>query len=161
MGAGVTQNPSYDAAMNGWIIAIALVAGAACSSKDDTKISDGDFKAMEDEASVDWARSQLSALDAQLASSDPGSASSTCAVIKPDMRKIKKADPELAETLARKCGRDLAVRSLTVAVERAEKDRSACRSISIYEKSITKAGAEADPEVAKLRARVAAACAAK
>jgi hypothetical protein len=45
-----------------------------------------------------------------------------------------------------------------VAIERAEK-RSRCSMIPIYDKPITSAGAEADPEVAKLRERTATACA--
>jgi hypothetical protein len=144
-----------------WMIVLALASLPACSKtedKDSSKESLGDIKT---EAAVDWAREQVADIDTRLASKDPGSASSNCAVIKPDMPAIKKADPKLAETLERKCGRDLAVRSMTVAVERAEADASECSSISVYEKMIAKAGADADPEVAKLRERVATACANK
>jgi len=146
-----------------WMMAFAFVSLTACgSSKEDKAKGSGEsLEDMKDEASVDWARKQIGELDTKLASSDPGSASSTCAVIKPDMAKIKKADAKLAETLERRCGRDLAVRSMTVAVERAEKDTFECSSISVYEKMISKAGAESDPEVTKLRERVATACAKK
>jgi hypothetical protein len=139
------------------LCAIALVVAGACSSKTDEQPA----RRLDpvDEASVEYARKALPDLDQRLASSDPGSASSVCAVIKPDLPKIAQADPKLAETLERKCGRDVAVRSLEVAVERAEKDRSECSMIPIYEKTITSAGAEADPEVGKLRERVSAACA--
>lgn len=140
-------------------IACALLAlAAACGSSKDDAGGGESFDDMKTSAEVDWARKQLPELDQQLASADPGKASSACAVIKPDMPKIRKADPKLAETLARRCGRDLAVRSLTVAVERAEADRGECSMISVYEKMITEANAGDDPEVAKLRERVAAAC---
>jgi len=147
--------------MNRWMIALALVSVAACSSKEDKKGSGESLEDIKDEASVDWARKQVAEIDTRLASADPGSASSNCAVIKPDMAKIKQADPKLAETLELRCGRDLAVRSLTIAVERTEKDPSECSSIPIYEKMITKANAGSDPEVIKLRERVATACAKK
>jgi hypothetical protein len=137
------------------VIALALLV--ACSSQKDQPKSEK-VEDMVAEASVDWARQQLPEIDKRLASADPGSASSPCAVIKPDMAKIRAADPELAKTLEVRCGRDVAVRSMTVAVERAEKDRFDCSAIPIYEKSIAKANAGADPEVAKLRERVAAAC---
>jgi len=137
------------------VIALALLV--ACSSQKDQPKSEK-VEDMVAEASVDWARQQLPEIDKRLASADPGSASSPCAVIKPDMAKIRAADPELAKTLEVRCGRDVAVRSMTVAVERAEKDRFDCAVIPIYEKSIAKANAGADPEVLKLRERVAAAC---
>ncbi len=138
---------------------LGLATVAACSSKTDDKAAgSNNVEDMKDEASVDWARQQLPELDAKLASSDPGAASSTCAVIKPDMPKIRKADAALADVLERKCGRDVAVRSMAVAVERIEKDPKECYSISVYEKSVTKANASGDPEVAKLRERVAAVC---
>ena len=140
------------------LVTLALVA---CSSKDDKPRPSDDLADIKSEAAVEWARKELPDIDARLASSDPGRASSTCAVIKPDMAKIKKADPELAAILERKCGRDLAVRSMTIAVERAEKDHWDCSSIPVYEKSIAAAGAGSDPEVIKLRERVAVACAKK
>lgn len=142
------------------LLALSLAA-AGCSSKDDKPRPSDNLDDIKSEAAVEWARKELPDIDARLASSDPGRASSNCAVIKPDMAKIKKADPELAATLERKCGRDLAVRSMTIAVERAEKDHWDCSSIPIYEKSITAAGAGSDPEVVKLRERVAVACAKK
>ena len=138
------------------VVALALLV--ACSSEKDAPRKSDKVEDMVAEASVDWARKQVPEIEKRLASADPGSASSPCAVIKPDMPKIRAADPELAKTLELRCGRDVAVRSMTIAVERAEKDRFDCSAIPIYEKSIAKANAGADPEVAKLRERVAAAC---
>lgn len=150
------------------IIALALVFVVACDSKDKQSSGDKiDLDEIKDEAGVEFARKNLPEIDKQLASSDPGAASSTCSVIKPDMAAIKKADPELAATLERRCGRDLAIRQLAVFVEKAEAARKAdpegkfvpeCSSLDIYLKPVVKAGVEADPEVAKLRERHAAAC---
>ncbi len=143
-----------------WMFALALVSLAACSKKEDKEPPKASMD-LKTEAAIDWAREQVAGIDTRLASKDPGSASSPCAVIEPDMAAIKKHDPKLAETLERRCGRDLAVRSMTVAVERAEADASECSSISVYEKMIAAANADADPDVLKLRERVAVACAKK
>jgi hypothetical protein len=116
---------------------------------------------------VEFARKELANIDTALASDDPGRASSSCAVIKPDFAAIKKADAKLAATLEQRCGKDLALRSLTVFVEKAEAARKAepearfvpeCSSFDIYMKPVTAAGAEADPLVATLRDRHAVAC---
>lgn len=152
-----------------WLLVFAL---AACgkSDKTDDKASDKPAAAKMDvqtEAAVEFAQKQLPEMDKQLASDDPGAASSTCAVIKPDLAKIEKADPKLAATIKERCGHDLALRSLTVFVERAEAARkkdpgarflSECSSFEIYMKPVTAAGAEADPAIPKLRERHAAAC---
>jgi hypothetical protein len=139
-------------------IAMVLVA---CDSKKE-KRSD-DVKDMVDDASVDWARKQVPEIEKLLASDDPGAASSNCAVIKPDMPKIVKADKALAAKLVKLCGHDYNLRSLTVFVERAEAARKAkpddrflleCGSWDIYAKGI----AADDPDVVKLKARYDAAC---
>lgn len=146
--------------MRALVVVVFLIA---CDSKTE-KQGGAD---MVEEASVEWARGQLPELDKQLASNDPGQASSTCAVIKPDMAKIKKADAKLADTLAKKCGPDLALRQLAVFVERAEAERAKdpdskflgeCSSWSIYMKPVIAAGAEGDPEVGKLKERFSKAC---
>lgn len=116
----VEGDPGYNARMKALVL-VALLA--ACGSKKEKEKSN-DLEDMKEEASVDWARKQLPEIDTQLASKDPGQASTTCAVIKPDMAAIKKADAKLAETLAKKCGPDLALRSLAVFVERAEAERA-------------------------------------
>jgi hypothetical protein len=149
------------------LLVITLVTTlGACGSKEE-KSKSNDLEDMKDEASVDWARKQLAELDTMLASKDPGQASSTCAVIKPDMPKIEKADKKLAETIAKKCGPDLALRSLAVFVERAEEERAKdpdakflgeCSSWNIYMKSVTSSGAEGDPQVATLKERFSKAC---
>lgn len=156
-------SPRYNGRMKALLLIGFLVA---CGSKEE-KSKSNDLEDMKDEASVDWAREQLAALDTQLASKDPGQASSTCAVIKPDMAKIQKADKKLADTLAKKCGPDLALRSLAVFVERAEEERAKdpdakflgeCSGWNIYMKPVTASGAEGDPQVATLKERFSKAC---
>lgn len=149
--------------MNRLLLVLALV-GCKEEKKVDDKI---DMKALKDEAGVEFARKELANIDTALASEDPGRASSSCAVIKPDLPAIQKADPKLASTLEQRCGKDLALRSLAVFVEKAEAARKAdpearfvpeCSSFDIYMKPVIKAGAENDPLVATLRDRHAAAC---
>lgn len=151
--------------MKALLVGLVLVAG--CGKEDKKSADKIDLQEIKDEAGVEFARKELANIDTALASQDPGAASSSCAVIKPDMAAIKKADAKLAETIEQRCGKDLALRSLTVFVEKAEKARAAdpaarfvpeCSSFDIYMKPVTKAGAEADPQVAKLRERHAAAC---
>jgi hypothetical protein len=151
--------------MKSVVFAMVALVGA-CGSKEEAK-SDNSVEGMVDEASVDFARKQIPELDRMLASKDPGEASSTCAVIKPDMAKIQKADKKLADTLAKKCGPDLALRSLAVLVERAEEERakdpeakflSECSSWNSYMKSVTANGADNDPQVATLKERYSKAC---
>jgi hypothetical protein len=147
-------------------ILFVLVLLAGCDSKQ-AKEKSHDLEDMKEEASVDWARKQLPELEADLASSDPGKASSACSVIKPDMKAIAKADPKLAETITLRCGHDLALRSLVVFVERAEAARTAapddkflteCSGWSIYMKPVTAAGADGDPQIAALKDRFGKAC---
>lgn len=97
----------------------------------------------------------------------PGLRLVECAVIEPDLASIRKADKKLAETIERRCGRDLAIRSLAVFVARVEADRakegpdgriSGCSSLDIYTKSVRAAGVEAAPEVTALVERHAKAC---
>ena len=148
--------------MKRWLLVVALVGCKEKATPDNLDIED-----VKDDAAVEWARKELANIETQLQSDDPGRASSGCAVIKPDMAKIKQRDPKLAAKLAQRCGKDLALRSLTVMVEKAEKARAAnpedrmlleCRSFDIYMEPITAAGAESDPSVAKLRDRHTAAC---
>ncbi|MDQ3367283.1 MAG: hypothetical protein M3680_17815 [Myxococcota bacterium] len=91
-------------------------------------------------------------------------------MIKPDLAAIQKADPKLAATIEQRCGKDLALRSLAVFVDKAEAARKAdpdgrfipeCSSFDIYMKPVVAAGAEGAPEIAQLRDRHAAACPAK
>lgn len=151
-----------------WLLLLTLIAG--CDSKDKKSSDKIDINEIKDEVGVEFARKELANIDKALASTDPGAASSTCAVIKPDMAAIKKADPKLAATVEQRCGKDLALRSLAVFVEKAEAARKAdpegkfipeCSSFDIYMKPVVTAGAEGDPEVAKLRERHTAACPAK
>lgn len=152
-----------------WLIAIAVVVAACGKDKDkDTSAGDKiDLDEIQAEASVEFARKELPNLEAKLASDDPGAASSSCAVIKPDLAAIAKADPKLAKTIAQRCGRDLAIRQLAVFVEKAEAARKAdpegkfvpeCSGLDIYLKPVKAAAVESDPEVAKLVERHAAAC---
>ena len=139
-------------------LALMLVA---CDSKKEKKSDD--VKDMVEEASVDWARKQVPEIEKLLASDDPGAASSNCAVIEPDRPKIRKADKKLADQLAKLCGHDLHLRSLTVFVEKAEAARKAnpddkrlleCGSWNIYAKGLP----ADDADVTKLEARYDAAC---
>jgi hypothetical protein len=139
-------------------LAVMLVA---CGSKEEKKSDD--VKDMVDDASVDWARKQVPEIEKLLASSDPGAASSNCAVIKPDMAKVQKADKKLAAQLEKLCGHDLHLRSLTVFVEKAEAARKVapddkflmeCSSWDIYAKHVP----ADDAELPKLKARYDAAC---
>ena len=146
------------------LLGLVLVVGC----KQDNKASDKvDLAEIKDEAGVEFARKELVNIDTALASDDPGRASSSCAVIKPDMAAIKKADAKLATTIEQRCGKDLALRSLAVFVDKAEKARAAdpegrfipeCSSFDIYMKPVTAAGADSDPSIAKLRERHGAAC---
>ncbi|MFN0250973.1 MAG: hypothetical protein ACKV2T_29130 [Kofleriaceae bacterium] len=147
-------------------VCMILALVGACGSKEE-KSKSNDLGDMKDEASVDWARKQIAEIDKLLASKDPGAASSTCAVIKPDMAAIQKADKKLAETLTKKCGPDLALRSLAVFVERAEEERakdpeatflSECSGWNIFMKTVIATGAESDPSVAPLKERFGKAC---
>lgn len=153
------------------VLAALLAMCGACSSDKETskeKAPDEiDMQEMVDEAGVSFAREHLAEIDTLLASDDPGAASSICAVIKPDMPAIEKADTKLAETLTLRCGRDLAIRSLARFVEKAEAAYAAdptdtfsleCSSFSIYMKPVTAAGADSDPEVAKIKARHTKVC---
>ena len=153
----------YKTAMR-WMIALAVLA--ACSkdkTEDSPSSSTGDPI---DEAKVDFARKEVPEIDKKLASDDPGAASSSCAVIKPDLAVIRKADPKLAETIERRCGRDLAIRQLAVFVARAEAERAKdptgmvmeCSSLDIYLKPVRNAGVEADAEVTALVERHGKAC---
>ena len=143
------------------VLAIALLGCKEKSTPDNL-----DIEAVKDDAAVEWARRELANIETQLQSADPGRASSGCAVIKPDMAKIEKADAKLAAKLEQRCGKDLALRSLAVFVERAEKARAAdptgfvpeCAGFDIFMKPVIAAGADADPAIAKLRDRHAAAC---
>ena len=82
-------------------------------------------------------------------------------MIKPDLPKIRKRDPKLADKLEQRCGKDLHLRSLTVFVEKTEKARAAdptgriseCWSLDIYAKHV-----EPGPERTKLEQRHAAVC---
>ena len=139
---------------------LALVLVVACDSKKDKSDSTKD---MVEEAEVDWARKQVPEIAKLLASDDPGAASSNCAVIKPDMPKVRKADKALADKLEKLCGHDRHMRSLTVFVEKAEAARKAapddkrlleCGSWDIYAKELP----PDDAEVTKLKARYSAAC---
>lgn len=143
---------------------IALALLTACS-KD--KAEEQKPMNVVDEANLDFARKELPEIDKKLASDDPGAASSSCAVIEPDLASIRKADKKLAETIERRCGRDLAIRSLAVFVGRVEAERakegpdgriSGCSSLDIYMKSVRAAGVEGDPEVTALVERHAKAC---
>ncbi|MGE0398749.1 MAG: hypothetical protein AB7T06_18725 [Kofleriaceae bacterium] len=145
--------------------ALFVVLLVACGSKKEEKSNDlGDMK---EEASVEFARKQIPELDKMLASKDPGQASSTCAVIKPDMQAIEKADPKLAADLVKRCNHDLALRSLAVFVERAEEERAKdpdakflgeCSGWNIYMKPVINAKADGAPEVAALKERFSKAC---
>ena len=143
-----------------------LLSLVACNNAKSDKPAGNDMQSIKDEAAVEFAQKELPALDAALASTDPGSASSICAVIKPDLKKIRAADAALADAVEKRCGHDLAIRSMTVGVEKAEAARKAeptgvifeCSSRKSYEKMIAAAGADADPAVAPLRERWAAAC---
>lgn len=147
------------------MIVASLLVVAACS-KDKEADQAPSTQDMIDEASVDFARKQVAEIDKHLASDDPGAASSNCAVIKPDMPKIKKADPKLATTLEQRCGRDLALRSFTRYVEKIEAERAKdptgrvweCSSIESYAKTVRAAGAESDAEFTALLERHAKAC---
>lgn len=143
---------------------LALVLLVGCGSK---KEKSNDLPDMKDEASVDFARKQIPELDKMLASDDPGQASSTCAVIKPDMPAIEKADKALAAELVKRCNHDLAVRSLAVFVGRAEAERAKdpeakflgeCSGWDIYMKPVKNAKADGEPEVTALRERFSKAC---
>ena len=148
--------------MTKWMIAIALLG---CSSKKEDQPAQSndrlDMADLQSEAAVEFAEKTLPDIDKQLASTDPGAASSACAVIKPDLKKIRKAKPDLAATLEKRCGRDLAVRSLENEVVKIEKDPHECPMVGVYEKMVVKAGATEDPDVVKLHARLAAVCPAK
>jgi len=144
-----------------------LVFAFACGKSDEADAPPMPQLDIQTEAAVEFARKELPGLDIKLASDDPGAASSTCAVIKLDLARIRKADPKLAATVEQKCGRDVAMRSLTVFVERAEAARqkepgaaflSECSSFDIYMEPLIAAKADADPAVAKLRERHAAVC---
>jgi hypothetical protein len=145
-----------------------FVVVAVLGCKEEKKVDDKiDMKALQAEAGVEFARKELANIDTALASDDPGRASSTCAVIKPDLAAIEKADAKLAAAVKERCGKGLALRSLAVFVEKAEAARKAdpeakfvpeCSSFDIYMKPVTAAGAEGDPQVATLRERHAAAC---
>jgi hypothetical protein len=148
-------------------VVCALVLVTGCGKEKEKDPSKIDIKEIADEAAVEFARKNLAEIDTKLASQDPGSASSVCTVIKIDMPAIKKADPKLAETIEKRCGRDLAIRSLAVFVEKAEAERAKdpnavyvpeCSGLDIYLKPVVAAGAEADPEVAPLKERHAKAC---
>ena len=153
-----------------FLAGLIALSGACNSGKEEASGEEGeefDMKATVDEAGVEFARKQLADLDKRLASDDPGSASSICSVIATDMPAIEKADSKLAATLKRRCGRDVAVRSLEKFVKEAEAARAAspddkflmeCSSFSIYMKPVKAAGADQDPEVAKLHGRFAKAC---
>jgi hypothetical protein len=145
-------------------IALMLVLVLGCG-KDEKKHSD--HESMDDmvaEASVDWARKQLPEIDKKLASTDPGSASSVCAVIKPDMKKIEKADPELATQVKQKCLHDYPLRELAVAIDKAEAARAAqptgyvseCSRVTVDIKGLDKQGLVA--EAAALITRGEATC---
>ncbi len=150
--------------MNKWMLLVALTA--CSSSKSDKPKAQLSVQA---ESALDFAREQLPALDKALASSDPGAGSSICAMLKADSKYLREADPALAETAEKRCGHDLAIRSLTVGAERAEAARKAqptghifeCSSRNSYEKMITAAGAEGDPALPAVRERWAAACPAR
>lgn len=150
--------------MKALLLVVLVLVLAGCGSK---KEKSNDIEDMKEEASVEWARKQLPELDTMLASKDPGQASSTCAVIKPDIAAIEKADKKLAEAIAKKCGHDLALRTLTVFVERAEEERAKdpeskflgeCSSWDIYMKPVINAKADGAPEVAALKERFGKAC---
>jgi len=138
------------------VLALALVGCKEKATPDNLDIED-----VKDDAAVEWARKELANIETQLQSEDPGRASSGCAVIKPDMAKIKQRDPKLAAKLEQRCGKDLHLRSLTVFVERTEKARAAdpsgriseCWSLDTYAKHV-----EPGPERTKLEVRHAAAC---
>jgi hypothetical protein len=141
---------------------VLVVALVGCGSKEEKAADKIDLQEIKDEAGVEFARKELANIDEALASTDPGRASSSCAVIKGDMPAIKKADPKLHATLEQRCGKDRHMRSLVVFVEKAEAARKAapddprlleCGSWDIYAK-----GVEPGPEVDKLRERYAAAC---
>jgi hypothetical protein len=147
------------------VMAFGFVALVACGEKKEDKPSDKiDIKEIKDEAGVDFAKQNLAEIDTKLASADPGAASSICAVIKPDMPAIKKADAKLAAQVEKQCGHDLAVRSLTVFVERVEAETAnggrtlQCSSLDIYLKTVVAAKAENEPEVVALKERFAKAC---
>jgi hypothetical protein len=146
------------------VAALLLVAGCSKEEKSADKI---DLQEIKDEAGVDFARKELANIDEALASTDPGRATSSCAVIKGDMPAIKKADPKLHATLEQRCGRDYQIRALTVFVEKIEAARKAapddkflsgCNSLDIYTKGAEKLGLMGDPEVVRLTERHAAAC---
>lgn len=147
------------------ILVASLLVVAACS-KDREADGAPSTREMIDEASVDFARKQVPEIDKHLASEDPGAASSNCAVIKPDLPAIQKADPKLAATIERRCGRDLAVRSFARYVEKIEAERAKdpaakvweCSSIESYAKPVRAAGAESDAEYTALLERHAKAC---
>src|SRR5689334_2317165 len=146
------------------LVLVIAVLGCKADKQVDDKV---DLKALQAEAGVEFARKELANIDTALASDDPGRASSSCAVIKPDLPAIEKADAKLATAIKERCGKGLALRSLTVFVEKTEATRKAdpeakfipeCSSFDIYMKPVTAAGAEADPQVATLRDRHGVAC---
>ncbi len=151
------------------LLSLTIGCSSDKESAKETSSKDIDMKSMVDEAGVSFARKQLTELDARLASDDPGSASSICSVIKPDMPAIEKADAELAKTLTQRCGHDVAVRSLTRFVEKLEVEHAAdpdgflidCSSLSIYMKTVIAAKADKEAEVTELIARHTKVCPAK
>jgi hypothetical protein len=143
------------------IVMLAII-GAGCENKTEKL----DINEIKDEVGVDFARKNLAEIDAKLASTDPGAASSICAVIKPDLPAIQKADKKLAADVEKRCGRDLAVRSFAVYVEAIEAEHSRdpgkrsweCSSLDIYWKPVITAKADADPEALALKARHGKTC---
>ena len=138
------------------LLVVALIGCKEKATPDKLDIED-----VKDDAAVEWARRELANIETQLMSQDPGRASSGCAVIEPDLPKIKKRDPKLADKLEQRCGKDLPLRSLTVFVEKTEKARrenptgrlSECSALDIYAKHV-----EPGPARTKLEQRHAAVC---
>lgn len=139
-----------------------------CGKSKDVEEKMPSMAEMKSEAAVEWAQKQLPEIDKELASTDPGRASSSCAVIKPDLKAIEKADAKLAETLRLRCGHDLRIRELAVDVDRAEVARKAatgasafvpeCSSVKLAVKEIAKGGWSGEPDVTALVARGQVAC---
>jgi hypothetical protein len=112
-------------------IAIACVLLLGCGGKKEERHRDKiDMDEIQTESAVEWAQKQLPELDAKLASTDPGAASSICAVLKPDMKRIEKADPDLFKTVTTRCTHDLPLRELAVAIDKAQAARAADTSPS-------------------------------
>jgi hypothetical protein len=146
-------------------ILLALALLAACDSKEKPK--DNSVEGMIDDANVDFARKEVPEIEKKLASPDPGSAAGSCAVVKPDLPKIRKADKKLADKIEKLCGHDFSIRSLTVFVEKAEAARAKdpndkflmeCGSWDIYMKPVIAASSGDDPAIAPLKERYAKAC---